>query len=144
MSENRPVLKNRTSRSVFAKLRICLINKPDASRRIKEMAVKLFQALNKPPQATEECKSFAEAALLVPCVKRHGFLESQCFEKQKSLVSNCKKSKYANGMLETSVPAGTQECSRVCNENVGSVHDIACCGPCRTNCTRLLILSSVL
>nr|CAD7408289.1 unnamed protein product [Timema poppensis] len=48
---------------------------------VKEMAIKLLEALNKRFKAIEENKVFAEATVLDPRFKRHGFSDSHNFER---------------------------------------------------------------
>jgi hypothetical protein len=67
------------------------ITQPGLNGIVEEIAVKLLEALNKRFKAIEENKLFAEATMLDPRFKRHGFSDPQCFERAKqSLVSHCR------------------------------------------------------
>nr|CAD7445502.1 unnamed protein product [Timema bartmani] len=57
------------------------INRPDVGNYVKEMAIKLLEALNKRFKAIEENKVFPEATVLDPRFKHHGFSDPHNFER---------------------------------------------------------------
>nr|CAD7460969.1 unnamed protein product [Timema tahoe] len=58
------------------------INRPDVGNYVKEMAIKLLEALNKRFKAIEENKVFPEATVLDPRFKHHGFSDPHNFERK--------------------------------------------------------------
>jgi hypothetical protein len=99
-----------------------IIEQPGVNSLVEDMAVKLLEVLSKRFKATGENKLFAEATMLDPRFKRHGFSDPQSFERVKqSLVSHCEKSKHAHSTLVATVPEVSEKSSRVWDDADKSV-----------------------